>query len=88
MTTAKQEVPSPRARKRKVSVSLDADLAEEFERDGSLSAQVNQALRAELSRRRHQAALADLITELTGDYGPLDTPEDEAAIARYVDLLS
>lgn len=85
MTTPSVAARTP---KRKVSVSLDAELVEAFERDGSLSAQVNQALRTELDRRRHLAALDELIAALAETYGPLDAPEDEAAIARYVELLS
>jgi hypothetical protein len=58
--------------KRKVSITLDADLVAAMEADGSttLSAEVNSALRG----------LAD-------ERGSLDTPEDEAEIARYMRLL-
>ena len=75
--------------KRKVSVTLDADLVAAMEADGSttLSAEVNSALRAEFTRRKRQQALADLLDHLADERGRLDTPEDEAEIARYIRLL-
>jgi antitoxin component of MazEF toxin-antitoxin module len=75
--------------KRKVSVTLDADLVEalEAEEGTTLSAEVNSALRAEFVRRKRQQALADLLDHLAEDRGRLDTPEDEAEIARYMRLL-
>jgi antitoxin CcdA len=75
--------------KRKVSVTLDADLVAAVEADDTttLSAEVNSALRAEFTRRKRQQALADLLDHLAEERGQLDTPEDEAEIARYVRLL-
>jgi antitoxin CcdA len=75
--------------KRKVSVTLDADLVAAVEADDSttLSAEVNSALRAEFTKRKRQQALADLLDHLADERGQLDTPEDEAEIARYVRLL-
>jgi antitoxin CcdA len=75
--------------KRKVSVTLDADLvaAMEAEGDTTLSAEVNSALRAEFTRRKRQQALADLLDHLADERGRLDTPEDEVEIARYMRLL-
>jgi hypothetical protein len=75
--------------KRKVSITLDADLVEAMEADGgtTLSAEVNSALRAEFTRRKRQQALADLLEHLADERGRLDTPEDEAEIARYMRLL-
>lgn len=75
--------------KRKVSVTLDADLVEALEADASvtLSSEVNSALRAEFTRRKRQQALADLLDNLASERGRLDTPEDEAEIARYMRLL-
>jgi antitoxin CcdA len=77
------------AAKRKVSITLDADLVAALEADDSttLSAEVNSALRAEFTRRKRQQALADLLDRLADERGPLDTPEDEAEIARYMRLL-
>lgn len=75
--------------KRKISVTIDADLvaALEADSDTTLSAEVNSALRAEFTRRRRQQALADLLDRLADERGKLDTPEDEAEIARYMRLL-
>ena len=75
--------------KRKVSVTLDADLVAAMEANSSttLSAEVNLALRAEFTRRKRQQALADLLDRLADERGRLDTPEDEAEIARYMRLL-
>ena len=75
--------------KRKVSVTLDADLVAAMETDSSttLSAEMNSALRAEFTRRKRQQALADLLDHLAEERGELDTPADEAEIARYMRLL-
>jgi antitoxin CcdA len=75
--------------KRKVSLTLDADLVAALEADGgtTLSAEVNSALRAEFVRRKRQQALGDLLDHLAAERGGLDTPEDEAEIARYMRLL-
>lgn len=75
--------------KRKVSITLDADLVAALEADPSttLSAEVNSALRAEFTRRKRQQALADLLDRLADERGSLDTPEDEAEITRYMRLL-
>lgn len=75
--------------KRKVSVTLDADLVAALESDSSttLSAEVNAALRAEFTRRARQQALAELLNHLAEERGALDTPEDDAEIARYMRLL-
>ncbi len=75
--------------KRKVSVTLDADLVAALEAEGgtTLSAEVNSALRAEFTRRKRKQALADLLDHLAEERGRLDTPDDEAEIARYMRLL-
>jgi antitoxin component of MazEF toxin-antitoxin module len=75
--------------KRKVSVTLDADLVAALEAEGgtTVSAEVNSALRAAFTRRKRQQALADLLEHLAEERGRLDTPEDEAEIARYMRLL-
>jgi hypothetical protein len=44
-------------------------------------------LRAEVARRKRQQALRDLLDRLAAERGCLDTPEDEAEIARYMRLL-
>ena len=74
--------------KRKVSVSLDDDLVAALEAsDEALSVQVNEAIRVEVERRRRQEALGELLARLAHEHGPLDSAQDEAEIARYMQLL-
>jgi hypothetical protein len=72
------------APKRKISVSLDADLVEELEAaDAALSQQVNEPVRETLVRQRRQRLLGQLLDELDRKYGR--APAD--LIAKYVELL-
>jgi hypothetical protein len=74
--------------KRKLSLTLDEDLLVFLEQNAeALSAQVNDALRNEVARQRQRQALGVLLDRLAREDGPLDTPEDEAEIARYMRLL-
>ncbi len=74
--------------KRKLSLSLDDDLIAELGMNAeALSAQVNEAVRQEVGRRRRQRALGALLEHLETEAGPLDTDEDEAEIARFMRLL-
>lgn len=74
--------------KRKISVTVDADLIAEVEAEGeNLSAQVNEALRHELASRRRQRALGNFLDHLDNTEGSLDAPEDEAEIQRFMRLL-
>lgn len=74
--------------KRKISLSLDADLVDELEHDADdgLSSQVNVVLRAEVERRRRQRALRVLLDRLGSEDGPL-TADDEAEIQRFEQAL-
>lgn len=74
--------------KRKVSLSLDADLVDELgqEAQEGLSTQVNVVLRAEVERRRRQRALRALLDRLAAEDGPLG-PDDADEIARFVRAL-
>lgn len=74
--------------KRKVSLTLDADLVDELQRapDETLSAQVNVAIRHEVDRRRRQRALRALLDELDAVHGSL-TDDDEVEVRRYQALL-
>lgn len=59
--------------KRKVSVSLDAKLVHELEASKeALSAQVNEAIRNELVRRRRQRVLGEMLNELNELHRPVD----------------
>lgn len=70
--------------KRKISVSLDEDLVAELEAGPeTLSAQVNEAVRSELERRRRRRLLGAMLAELEAADGPVD----EAQVAYYSDLL-
>jgi hypothetical protein len=72
------------AAKRKIFVSIDADLVEELEAaDVALSAQVNEAVRDALERRR-QRLLVELLADLDRRNGPIP----EKLIAKYEALLS
>ena len=74
--------------KRKVSLSLDEELVAALESDvEGLSSQVNEAVRAEIDRRRQRQALATLLARLDEQDGPLATANDEAEIARFMRLL-
>ncbi len=71
--------------KRKVSVSLDADLVAELElADEALSTQVNDAIRAQLERRRRSRLLGEFLDNLEA----VDGPADEALVSKYMDILS
>src|ERR1700759_751200 len=70
--------------KRKVSVSLDEDLVAELEAaDEALSGQVNEAIRAEIERRRRNRLLTEMLDSLDAEYGPVD----ESLVAKYTALL-
>jgi hypothetical protein len=71
--------------KRKVSVSLDADLVEELARaDEALSQQVNDAVRETLERRRRRRLLGELLVDLAKRSGPAPA----RLIAKYEELLA
>lgn len=73
--------------KRKISVSLDEDLVASLETsDEPLSVQVNEAVRSEVERRRHQEALERFCDQYVAENGPW-SDEDEAEIQRIMRLL-
>jgi hypothetical protein len=72
--------------KRKLSVTLDDDLADLLAESGPLSAQINEAVRLEVDRRRRGLALEQLCDELIAGLGGW-TEGDEQEIARIMDLL-
>jgi post-segregation antitoxin (ccd killing protein) len=70
--------------KRKVSVSLDEDLVEELEMGGEgLSSQVNEAIRAELKRRRRHRLLGEMLDDFETTHGAVN----EKLVQKYMDLL-
>ena len=74
-------------RKRKVSVSLDADLLDALGDEEALSTQLIEALRLEVARRRRSRALDALVDRfLTDEHGPW-SDADEDDISRAMGLL-
>jgi hypothetical protein len=70
--------------KRKISVSLDEDLVTELEAGGeALSGQVNEAVRAEIQRRRRHRLLVEFLDAMDAEHGPVD----ERLVAKYTRLL-
>lgn len=77
------------ALKRKVTVTLDEDLARELERVGNVSAQLNDAGWVLVERRRSAERLAALLDELDRTDGPLPPdPEEDARIDRLLGGVS
>lgn len=70
--------------KRRVSVMLDEDLVAELKTaDGTLSAQVNEAIRAQIERRRRNRLLGEYLAFLDAKYGPVD----KELVEEFKDLL-
>ena len=65
--------------RRKISLSLDADLVTQLEKTGTggISSQVNDALRAELEQRHRREALAAFLDQYWADHGPPDQDEEQ-----------
>jgi hypothetical protein len=75
--------------KRKVTITLDEDLAVALERAGNVSAQLNEAGWVLVERRRSAERLAALLDELDRSDGPLPTdPEEDARIDRLLGGVS
>lgn len=71
------------AAKQKISVTIDADLLAELRSyPGSVSAQLNAALRAELARRHNREAWQSILSDLEVTDGPLDEPADQSEQAH------
>jgi post-segregation antitoxin (ccd killing protein) len=67
-------------RKVRKTVTLDADLIEDFGDDGNLSAAINGALRREVEMRRRSVALGEWLDELAAERGNVDEGEVTAAV--------
>lgn len=89
------------APKRKVSLMVDADLADALDDDpdGRLAAKLNATLRAETEERRAArewleqhpdqppyGSLREMLDDFDERYGPL-TPEEESEVQRLVDFM-
>lgn len=74
--------------KRRVTLNLDADVAEALRAVGgaSMSAVANEALREAMERKAHQVALLEWLDELDAKYGA-PTEEQLAAADAFLDSL-
>jgi hypothetical protein len=71
--------------KRKVTITLDEDIVQELEAGGNVSAQLNDAARDLVERRRSSERLQALLDQLDAEDGPLpDDPEEDARIDRLL----
>lgn len=72
--------------KRKVSLRLDEDLVAELRNaDETLSAQVNDAIRREVERRRRNRNLRKYLDSLDAQYGP--APVDQELVETFKAFL-
>lgn len=74
-------------RKRRITLNLDADVAEALEAvsgDSSMSAVASEALREALESRAHRQALLEWLEELNEKYGR-PTPEEYAEARAFLD---
>ena len=73
------------ASKRKVTITIDEDLARALEAAGSVSAQLNDGGWALLERRQRAERLTALLDQLDHSDGPLaDDAEEDARLARLL----
>jgi hypothetical protein len=73
------------AAKRKVTITLDEELAASLEARGNVSAQLNEAGWELVERRRRREGLVALLDELDRTDGPLPAdPEEDARLARLL----
>lgn len=76
------------ARHGSVAITLDEELVAEIDAEGErLSNQINKTPSVYLTKQRQYRALGALLDRLDAQSGPLDTPEDEAEIQRFMKLL-
>lgn len=73
------------AGKRKITITIDEDLARRLDLAGNVSAQLNDAGWELVERREHGARLDALLDKLDREDGPLpDDPEEDARIRRLL----
>ncbi len=73
------------ATKRKITITIDEDLARALEAVGSVSAQLNDGGWALLERRQRAERLTALLDELDRTDGPLiEDPEEDARLERLL----
>lgn len=73
------------AGKRRITITIDDDLASELELAGNVSAQLNDAGWKLIERRQRAARLDALLDALDEQDGPLpDDPEEDARLTRLL----
>lgn len=73
------------AAKRKITITIDEELAGELEAAGAMSTQLNDAGWQLVERRRRAESLAALIAAMDQQDGPLpDDPDEDARLARLL----
>lgn len=73
------------AMKRKVTITLDEDLARALEHAGNVSAQLNEAGWSLVERRQRAQRLTELLDHLDERYGPLpDDPDEDARLEHLL----
>lgn len=73
------------ASKRKITITVDVDLARELERSGNVSAQLNDAGWELVERKQRAERLRALLDALDEQDGPLpDDPGEDARLARLL----
>lgn len=71
--------------KRKVTITIDADLVEEMERaDEPVSVQVNRAVSESIAFRRQNRLLCEMLDGFDVDLGPVDP----ALLDKYRELMA
>ncbi len=73
------------AGKRKITITIDADLADALDAAGNVSAQLNAAGWAAVEKRQRLDRIGALLDRLDAEDGPLpDDPEEDARIDRLL----
>jgi len=73
------------ATKRKVTITIDEELADVLEHAGNVSSQLNEAGWALVERRERAERLAELLDRFDQQDGPLpDDPDEDARLERLL----
>ena len=73
------------ATKRKVTITIDEELAGALEHAGNISAQLNEAGWSLVERRQRAQRLTELLDRLDEEHGPLpDDPDEDARLERLL----
>jgi hypothetical protein len=73
------------AAKRKVTITIDEELARALDHAGNISAQLNEAGWSLVERRQRAQRLTELLDRLDEQHGPLPAdPEEDARLERLL----